>query len=66
MGDELPRSGTSCVPGEDLYGLSVEELRERVSIYEAEIERLSAALTKKEQELSAADLIFKPKTNPLP
>ena len=66
MDGELPRTETSSVPGEDLYGLSVEELRERIMIYKAEIERVSAALVKKEQELSAADLIFKPKTDSLP
>jgi len=45
----------------DLYGLSVEELKERITLYREEVERLGLALAKKEQELSAADLLFKPK-----
>ena len=62
MDDDLPQSGTSPSPGEDLYGLSVEELRSRVSLYEGEITRLGVELAKKESERSAADLIFKPKS----
>lgn len=58
----LNQSDTAPRPGEDLYGLSVEELKSRIALYREEVERLTTALAKKEQERSAADLIFKPKT----
>ncbi|WP_409433137.1 DUF1192 domain-containing protein [Litorimonas sp. RW-G-Af-16] len=61
MDENMPRTGTAPTPGEDLYGLSVTELKDRITLYREEVERLTAALAKKEQELSAADLIFKAK-----
>jgi uncharacterized small protein (DUF1192 family) len=61
MDDNMPRSGTNPAPGEDLYGLSVEVLKDRIAHYHREVERLTRELAKKEQERSAADLIFKPK-----
>ncbi len=62
MDDNLPRSETGPTPGEDLYGLSVEELKARIVTYREEVERLTKELAKKESERSAADMIFKPKS----
>lgn len=45
--------------GEDLYGISIDELKTRISILEGEISRLQDELTKKKNERSAADNIFK-------
>ena len=49
--------------GEDLYGLSVDELDMRIKAYQAEITRLTTELDKKAKEKQAADLLFK-KINP--
>ena len=48
--------------GEDLYGISVDELEERISILKDEILRLERELTKKNQERAAAEDIFGSKT----
>ena len=57
--DDLPLSGeTSPSPGEDLYGLSVSELDERIAIYQSEIVRLEAERVKKKSESDAAHAIF--------
>ena len=45
--------------GEDLYGLSVDELDMRIKAYQAEITRLTTELDKKAKEKQAADLLFK-------
>jgi uncharacterized small protein (DUF1192 family) len=59
FGDDLPLSGeTSPRPGEDLYGLSVSELDERISIYQSEIARLETERIKKRAESDAAHAIF--------
>ena len=43
FGDDIPKSReTAPRPGEDLYGLSVSELDERITVYKAEITRLEA------------------------
>ncbi len=59
FGDDLPQSGTQppC-PGEDLYGLSVDELGTRIALYHAEIVRLEAERVKKRAETDAAHAIF--------
>jgi len=44
--------------GEDLYGVSVAELKLRVTALGAEISRIEAELAKKQAELSAADKLF--------
>lgn len=49
------------VLGEDFYGMSVEEITERVSQLRAEITRLEAELAKKQADLNAAQDFFKPK-----
>jgi len=44
--------------GEDLYGVSVEGLKSRLKILEAESARITRELTKKEEELQAAHKLF--------
>jgi uncharacterized small protein (DUF1192 family) len=59
FGDDLPQSReTAPCPGEDLYGLSVSELDERIALYQAEISRLEAERVKKQAETDAAHAIF--------
>ncbi len=59
FGDELPQSReTAPQPGEDLYGLSVSELDDRITVYKAEITRLEAERVKKQAESEAAHAIF--------
>jgi len=59
FGDDLPKSSESPpVPGEDLYGLSVSELDERIGLYTDEIARLQAERVKKQSETDAAHAIF--------
>ncbi len=45
--------------GEDLYGVSIEELQTRILVLETEISRLQDELIKKKSERSAADSLFK-------
>ena len=45
--------------GEDLSDLSVEELNERIAIFESEIERIKAELAGKHSTKSEADSLFK-------
>lgn len=45
--------------GEDLSALSVEELQERVGLFETEIARLKAAIEAKQSSKVAADSFFK-------
>jgi len=61
MDDDVHQSETTFQIGEDLYGVSVDELNERLSVLKAEISRIELELTKKSADLSAADLLFKPK-----
>lgn len=59
FGDDLPQSRkTAPSPGEDLYGLSVSELDERITLYQDEIVRLEAERVKKQAEADAAHAIF--------
>lgn len=44
--------------GDDLYGLSVSELQERLDVLKVEITRSEAALIKKRAELSEAETLF--------
>jgi len=55
---QLPQSGTNFTLGEDLYGVSVLELKERLSVLRAEISRIETELTKKQGDLSAAQQLF--------
>lgn len=58
FGDEPTKKPETAVPGEDLYGLSVSELTERIELYEAEITRLKLERTKKSAEQDAAHALF--------
>lgn len=58
----MNQSETVFQIGDDLYGISVAELKSRVGVLKAEIERIETELAKKETELSAADLLFKPRS----
>jgi len=49
---------SDIVIGEDLYGVSVSELSERIQALKAEILRIEAELSKKQNDLSAADQLF--------
>ena len=62
MNDDVRQSETVFEIGEDLYGVSVDELNMRLGVLKAEITRIELELTKKSAELSAADLLFKPKS----
>lgn len=59
FGDEPTKSSTpDAKPGEDLYGLSVADLTERIALYQAEILRLEAERVKKTKEQDAAHALF--------
>ncbi|PHR91345.1 MAG: hypothetical protein COA69_12605 [Robiginitomaculum sp.] len=55
---ELRAAGTTFLVGEDLYGISIDQLQERTNILNAEIERISIALHKKNEELTVAENFF--------
>jgi uncharacterized small protein (DUF1192 family) len=55
----LKKCGNDFRVGEDLYGVSVEQLRERMDILKAEHARIERALHKKADELDAAEVFFK-------
>ena len=61
MSEEVRQSETMFQIGDDLYGISVDELNTRLSVLKDEISRIELELSKKSAELSAADLLFKPK-----
>ena len=59
FGDDSPQSNANTpMPGEDLYGLSVSELDDRIRLYQSEIARLEAERVKKQAETDAAHAIF--------
>ena len=57
--DDRPKPPAAAQPGESLYYLSVEELRERVALYQAEIDRLTREIEAKEKSRNAADSFFR-------
>jgi len=61
MDDDVRQTETVFQIGEDLYGVSVDELNERLGVLTTEISRIEAELAKKSADLSAADMLFKPK-----
>ena len=63
MDDDLPlnQSGTGVSLGDDLYGLSREELSQYIDRLKAEIVRVEAELSKKTMDHAAADLLFSKK-----
>jgi len=62
MVEDVRQSETKFDIGEDLYGVSVTELNTRLEVLQKEITRIEAELTKKRCDLSAADLLFSPKS----
>ena len=46
----------------DLSMMSINDLANRISEFEAEIARMKAAIADKEKQRSSADAFFKPKT----
>ena len=56
---ELKKLGSGFSVGEDLYGVSLAQLTERLEILRAEIIRIEAEIHKKGSELSAAENFFK-------
>lgn len=57
--DDKPRKKVSHEIGQDLSLLSVDELGERIALLQAEIERLTQAMTKKRASKDAANSFFK-------
>ena len=57
--DDRPKKPAAAQPGEVLDTLSVEELRERIAMYRAEIARLEQNLEAKEKTRKAADAFFR-------
>ncbi len=55
---ELKVEGKKLTIGEDLYGVSVEQLKHRTLILQAELARIGLAIQKKAGELSAAEGFF--------
>jgi uncharacterized small protein (DUF1192 family) len=56
---ELRKLGAGFSVGEDLYGVSLTQLTERLEILRAEIARIEAEIQKKDAELSEAENFFK-------
>jgi len=56
---DLRKLRTGFSVGEDLYGVSLAQLTERLDILRAEIARIEAEITKKDAELSEAENFFK-------
>ena len=57
--EERPKKRLAHEIGQDLALLSVEELRERISLLNEEIARLEAAMASKQASRSTADQFFK-------
>ena len=56
--DEEKTENSKIYLGEDLYGLSINEIQERIGLFQSEITRLERELTIKSGELLAADKLF--------
>ena len=54
----MTQSETKFEIGEDLYGVSVDELEARLGVLKGEITRIEGELSKKQAELSAANSLF--------
>jgi uncharacterized small protein (DUF1192 family) len=59
LDDDRPKKRAAVQPGEQLADLSVDELKERIEIYRAEIERLEREIAAKEKHMKAAESIFR-------
>ncbi len=56
--DEPAKQPRQQSPGDDLYDFSVEELRERIELFEAEITRTKQILAKKTAGMDVANALF--------
>lgn len=56
--DDVRQSGTEVVVGEDLYGASLENLKDRIMTLQSEIARTELELSKKQKERNVADQLF--------
>ncbi len=56
---ELLAAGQTFAVGEDLYGVSIDQLTARTEILKAELERIASSIDKKQAELSDANSFFK-------
>lgn len=56
---DLKRAGQAFSVGEDLYGVSVEQLKQRLEILEAEQTRIRFEIKKKAEDLTSAESFFK-------
>lgn len=59
LDDDRPKKPPAAQPGETLADLSVDELKARIEIYRAEIERLGRDIEAKEKHRQAADAFFR-------
>jgi uncharacterized small protein (DUF1192 family) len=59
LDDDRPRKRPKPEPGENLADLSVDELKERIVLYQDEIARLTREIDTKEKHLKAADSFFR-------
>ena len=57
--DAAPKPKVAIAIGDNLVALSVQELDTRISMFEAEIERVRAELAKKQAQKAAAAAFFK-------
>ena len=57
--DDRPRPKPKASPGEDLSLLSLDELRERIALYQEEIGRLERDIAAKQSSRASADAFFK-------
>ena len=57
--DDLPKKKIVHEIGQDLYLLSIKELKERIALLNDEIARLQAAIAGKQSSRGVADSIFK-------
>jgi len=60
LGDaDLKRAGQTFCVGEDLYGVSISQLEERLKVLEAEQARIAREIAKKAKDLTSAEGFFK-------
>ena len=57
--DDAPKKPANMVIGENLDAISVAELEQRIQALDSEIERVKAAITRKQASKSAADAFFR-------
>lgn len=57
--DDRPKKPLPAQPGENLADLSIDELKARMAVYRAELERLEREIAAKEKSRSAADAFFR-------